>query len=177
MLIPQKFPGQKKDEKVIFYLRRHWINPFKHFISLSILAVLPYIFYLTLTDSLSGSMVSPIFAPLVVLLSGAYYLFIWLFYYHNFVDFYLDVWIVTNQRIINIEQKGLFSRTISEQQIDRVQDVTTEIKGVLPMILGFGNIYVQTAGSKQRFIFKQIPHPEKVSRKILSMINRSDQKK
>jgi hypothetical protein len=73
------------------------------------------------------------------------------------VDYYLDMWIITNERIIDIEQRGLFGRSISEFMLDKVQDITVEIPDFMATILKYGNIIIQTAGENS-FKIKQIPH-------------------
>ncbi|PIS42146.1 MAG: hypothetical protein COT24_05000 [Candidatus Kerfeldbacteria bacterium CG08_land_8_20_14_0_20_40_16] len=105
----------------------------------------------------------------IILASSAYFLFIWLFFFNHWIDYYLDVWIVTNQRILNIEQEGLFSRTISELNLEMVQDATSEVKGKVATVLNFGNVYVQTAGEEKRFVFEEIPAPRQVASKIIEL--------
>jgi hypothetical protein len=61
----------------------------------------------------------------------------------TWIDYYFDVWIITNERIINIEQKNLFIRTTSEVTLTRVQDVTATIGGFFPTLLDFGDVLVQ----------------------------------
>ena len=53
------------------------------------------------------------------------------FAFIEFTDYYLDTWIVTTERIISIEQKGLFERTASELDLISVQDATAEVHGFL----------------------------------------------
>jgi uncharacterized membrane protein YdbT with pleckstrin-like domain len=89
-----------------------------------------------------------------------------LFTFTWWTDNYLDVWTLTNERIINREQKGLFNRVVSELELIRIQDITVEQKGFLATILGYGNVYIQTAGEMERFIFEQVPHPYKISKAI-----------
>jgi uncharacterized membrane protein YdbT with pleckstrin-like domain len=96
-------------------------------------------------------------------------LFVWNFFFILWLDYYLDIWIVTNERIINIEQRGFFTRRISELKLTKVQDVTSEIIGVIPTLLNYGNIYVQTAGEKERFTFCQIPNPNYVKNMIVEL--------
>ena len=141
-----------------------------------LLIVLPMIFsYLMLAvypDLLHGT----ISYPLIVLSISAYYLFIWLFFFFTFIDYYLDVWIITNERIVDVRQEGFFARIISEQRLYRIQDVTSEVQGFFPTIFKYGNIYVQTAGSKQRFFFSEIPHPDRVRDEIIKLAERSKKK-
>lgn len=76
---------------------------------------------------------------------------------------------MTNKRIIDAEQRGLFSREVSEFKLYRVQDVTIEIKGVLPTFLNYGNVYIQTAGEAKEFVFKQIPNPRQAKDLIIKL--------
>lgn len=59
---------------------------------------------------------------------------------------YLTVWVITNRRIIDMRQRGLFSREVSEISIDRIENVSVEVPGFIATVLGFGNLKVQTAG-------------------------------
>jgi uncharacterized membrane protein YdbT with pleckstrin-like domain len=81
----------------------------------------------------------------------------------------LDVWIVTGSRIVNIEQVALFSRNISELKHNKIQDVTSEVKGIIPTLFNYGDVYIQTAGNKQRFVFKQISDPTNTRNIIMQL--------
>lgn len=94
---------------------------------------------------------------------------IWIYAFILWIDFYFDVWIITNERIVNIEQKALFIRTISELKFDKIQDTSVEIKGLIPTVLNFGNVHVQTAGNTERFLFHKVPDPQKIKGLIMNM--------
>ena len=163
-------PHSKPGEKVILLLRRHpFVIIFKIFFW-AVVAVMPLAFHLILENTVSMLFTNQYLAPIITLFVSLYYLYVWLFAFHSFVDYYLDTWIVTNYRVINIEQRGLFARQVSEQKLYRIQDVTSELKGLFGTFLDFGTVYVQTAGEEARFIFKQIPHPQRVSHKINQLV-------
>jgi len=88
-------------------------------------------------------------------------LVLWAVMFLVVANYYLDYWIVTNERTIHAELKGLFSRVSSSVNHDKIQDITVEVKGFFPTLLNFGNLYIETAGEFQRFTFKQIPEPYK----------------
>ena len=71
------------------------------------------------------------------------YLFI---FFEMWLEYWLDAWIVTNFRLIDINQIGLFRREHSEIPLSRIQDISIETNGVLATFLGYGNIRIQTAG-------------------------------
>ncbi|HLC89416.1 MAG TPA: PH domain-containing protein [Patescibacteria group bacterium] len=162
-------PNRLKDEKIILLLRRHPFIIFLKILLWVVVAVLPLIFYFILGETIQGFFNHDLFGPLIVVFTSILYLYVWLFAFTSWVDYYLDVWIVTNERIINIEQKALFSRTVSEQKLYRVQDVTAELKGFFPTFLNYGDVQIQTAGEQQHFIFKQVPNPNEVAKKITQL--------
>jgi uncharacterized membrane protein YdbT with pleckstrin-like domain len=153
-------PNHGQNERTVLFLRRHWLVLVKKIFAYAILGFLPIFFYFFIRENFSTDYFSgPNIYPLVILAASSYYLLVWLLFFYSFVDYYLDVWIVTNQRIINIEQQGLFSRVVSEQRLNRIQDITSEVRGFWATILHFGDVYIQTASETPRFIFKQVPDP------------------
>jgi len=123
---------------------------------------------------LEPHLLNPVEMQFIHLGTALFVLFLWSFIFVVFIDYYLDVWIVTNERIVNVEQKGLFRREISELRFGIGLDLTTDSGGIAKTIFDFGDLYVQTAGKRERFLFKSIPHPERVRDIILVL---SDDKK
>ncbi|MEK7452158.1 MAG: PH domain-containing protein [Patescibacteria group bacterium] len=98
-----------------------------------------------------------------------FFLCTWLFAFIEFTDYYLDTWIVTTERIISIEQKGLFERTASELDLISVQDATAEVHGFLETIFEFGDVLVQTAGEQKRFHFLSVNNPEQIKETVMKL--------
>lgn len=171
------FPGKLQDERVMLYIRRHWIVLCSIIGRLAILAFVPIGIYFILLQTLLISFERFSVSYLLAVFGfSLYYLSILLFSYHDWLDYHLDLWIVTNLRIINIEQRGLFSRVVSEQDIDRVQDVTSEVHGKLATVLNFGNVHIQTAGEQKRFVFEQIANPQNIVKEILRIQHEAKKK-
>jgi len=169
MLDLHHLPGSNLQESKIYTLRAHKITLLPVFISAILIFILPFLGYVSLR----------LFSPdifdeswrftLFVMTASIFFLFGLLFIFQSFVDYWLDVLIVTDKRISDIEQKGLFNRTVSELRMYRVQDVTAEIKGVWRTLFNYGKIYIQTAGEKERFDFSDIPRPNDVAKIILEL--------
>ncbi len=157
-----------KDERVVYFLRHHWIAYALPALAAAVLAVIPIIAGSVLSGI--GSTLLDRWGGVVTIGLSVYYLSVWLFFFTTFLSTYLDVWIITTHRIVYIEQHSLFSRTIAEQALFRVQDVTSTIEGVLSTLLGYGNIRVQTAGTAEQFTFKTIARPLDVSRTISQLV-------
>lgn len=163
--LPNPIPG----EKLIFFLRRHPITVLPLVIVTLILLVAPFVGWeflqLFRPDIVANDQ---IMAP-IVLIGSAFFLFAWLFLFQHFMDYYLDSWIVTTKRILSIEQRGLFHRTMSELRLYRVQDVTAAIEGFWPTMFNYGEVEIQTAGERRRFLFEQVGSPNHVSKVILEL--------
>src|SRR3989338_879691 len=103
MLSIYRLPNKLPDEKVVKVLHRDYFILFKKVLFFILLAVLPFVFFRIMMLSFPALLNTLLSYSLVLLGSSAYYLFIWLFLFFSFIDFYLDVWIVTSKRIINVE--------------------------------------------------------------------------
>lgn len=176
MLSTYRLPNQIEGEKIIKIVRKDIFILFRKIIFFCLLFVLPLAFLSITLLNYPNLFDNQIAYPFIALLGSAYYLFIWLLFFFSFVDYYLDLWIITNERIIDIQQKGFFSRIIAEQRLYRIQDVTSEVHGFLPTVLKYGDVHIQTAGAKQRFLFHEVPHPEDVRNMIIKLAERSKRK-
>ena len=108
-----RLPGKLPDEKVIKVMRRDYFILFKKIIFFGLLVILPLGFFFIMSIAYPTLLAGEISYPLIILFISAYYLFIWLFFFFTFVDYYLDIWIITSERIIDIRQSGFFSRKVS----------------------------------------------------------------
>ncbi|MFA5961386.1 MAG: PH domain-containing protein [Parcubacteria group bacterium] len=162
------FKGQKDGEEILMVVHRHWFDILSQFFIIFIMLLLLFgslVFASQIVDSSNGA-ISP---SLFLFLENIFLIFIWLFFFIIWIDYYFDVWIVTNERIVNIEQKGLFSRGISELELENIQDITVEVQGIIPTFLNYGNLYVQTAAEKERFIFKHVPNPYAIKDLVMNL--------
>ena len=163
--LPHAIPG----EKTILFLRRHWTGPLQ-LVGITLVAgIAPIIVLWLLGQVTPGVFDIPVADAAGAAFVSIYYLSVATFFFQEFIDYYLDTWIVTTERVINIEQKGLFNRIASEMHISLVQDVSAATRGMLQTFLNYGDVYVQSAGEMKRFHFKSIPNPEGVRVAILRL--------
>ena len=164
-------PNQKENEHVILFLRRHWFILFQLMFTTILMFILPLVLLVIFHDYAANILENAFWGPVLVVFGSAYFLSTWLLAFVHFTDYYLDTWIVSNERIINIEQNGLFNRTASEMHLNAIQDVTSEVNGFLNTFLNFGSVYAQTASERERFHFEEIPTPELVKEKLLKLVD------
>ncbi len=158
---------QKSYEKVEYVLRRHPITFLpKILLFLLLISTIPIVYFIF--QSLFPTLFfNEIFFTCSVLFASIYYLGILLFFYEQFIIFYLDMWVVTNDRIVDVEQLGLFSRTISELDLFRIQDVTTDVHGLFATVFNYGTVTVKTASNNVHIVFKNIYRPNKIREDLI----------
>lgn len=155
-----------QNEKVLLVLRRHRFILYSQFLVFAFIILAPFVLY-TILAAYLPQWVEPPFNRLFLLAGIFYLLFLWAYIFIVWLNYYMDVWIVTDARIVDIELHGLFEREHSEFMLSRVQDVTVAVNGVFQTMFDFGNVQVQTAGEAKSFIFYEVPHPYKVKETIL----------
>jgi len=176
MDISSAFPHLDENEQVVLVLRKHPLVLLKMALQGFLMFFLPPVLYLAvlifspaILEFSEGSLVP----YLAVLGASLYYLFLWLFLYIHWLEFYLDVWVVTNERVINVDQRRLFSRRVSEVRLAQVQDITSEVEGFLHTFFKFGDIDLQTAAEENKFTFKNISNPDNVRETILKLMEKN----
>ncbi len=75
------------------------------------------------------------------------------------LKWYYNVFVVTDKRVIDIDQRGLFDRTVSAVPYQNIEDVSYRIKGVGQTIFRYGNVMVDTASSSANLVVQKIRHP------------------
>lgn len=152
------FTGQREGEEVVALLRRH---PFTIYIRLGLFglaALVPIFGFLIFYSYIKNGG----WLELYLLGTSLWYLALWFGAFHALTLYTLSTVIITNKRIIDSTQHGLFDREVGELHSNRIQDVIVHTEGLIETFLKFGDVTVQTAGSEKEFVFHQIPHPEMV---------------
>ncbi len=154
------------DENVLLVMRKHWI---KLMYDIAVI-VLTTTLVLALFSFVTGGVDAV--SPLYVLILSTTLLASLLALATAWTNHYLDIWIVTDKRIIDIDQISLFKRVKSTIRIERVQNVTVKRSGILEEMFNFGIVSVETAGYKTDLsVMEGIPSPDKVSRTIMEYVD------
>lgn len=162
------FESQLENEKIFLVVRQHWlilllklkVVLLMFILGLGIWWYVPDLFANYFTEDLTLAFNAFIYLYMFSLLLGA--LLISIFYY-------LHLQIITDMRMVDVDQVSLFKRTVSEIQIENVEEVTSKAHGLLATIFNFGNVVVQTSGSQIEFEFENVAHPEHVKKLILDL--------
>lgn len=165
--VPQpeaRFESQHDDEQILLVLRQHPIVNLRWIGLAALMFLAPYLFF-------------P-FIPVLSYLPDHYsfffmvgwYLFIFTTIIEGFLGWYFNIYIITDERIIDIDFVSMIYKKVSEAKIDKIEDVTSTTAGVLGAVLNFGDITVQTAAEKREFEFSKVPEPTKVTQFLNELI-------
>ena len=164
-------------EKIIRIVRKHWFvllgDIFMLIFFVAIPVVLLFAFHLLPFDSIlrfEGSQAS----------ASTFFFFAWIFIvwmigWNMWTDYYLDVLLLTNSRIFDIEQHGLFRRTSASFRINKIQNVSVLQVGIIQTMLDFGTLKLETAGEGEDFTASFIAHPYEVKKFINELQDRDEE--
>ncbi|QQS61817.1 MAG: PH domain-containing protein [Candidatus Moraniibacteriota bacterium] len=162
------FKGQEDGEEIIRVIRRHWFD-----ITMQFLPIIGAILALSvLFPILSSTLILDIQASVYWFFASFLGICFWLVASIIWIDYYLDVWIMTNRRVVNVTQKGLFFRHVSDLRYNKIQDITTEVTGLIPTFLNYGDVFIQTAGTEPRFIFHNVGNPYLIKDELVALQKR-----
>lgn len=166
-------------ETVILEVRRHWIVFLGPMIFFSLSAVLPIVLYALVLAFAPEAIASfaLTYSALLVFIYSIWLLILWTGFFIRWTNYYLDVWYITEKRIIDVNQKRVFHREVSNLRFDKIQDISIEVKGIIATFLNFGDLKVQTAAEDSSdFFMDSAARPEEVRRVIFAHHNREAEK-
>lgn len=161
--VPQPvIPNQRNDEVVFVLTRKHYIDylPFAAIILALVIIPLgglliglfPFIDFFRSTTVL--------IRDVIFLAAFAYYLIIIGIFITSWVSFYFYLFVVTDERVVEIVQKGLFSREMDILDFQQIEDISSITKGALNTFFNVGDIIIQTAGTAPYFQIKRVWRPQ-----------------
>jgi uncharacterized membrane protein YdbT with pleckstrin-like domain len=152
-------------------VRKHWFILMAHMFWGLVAVLLPILVYAIVSE-----LPIIISAPGNTLILFLFFYALWLigvlvFLTYIWTDYYLDVWIITNRRIIDIDQQGFFNRENATMQLSKIQDITTSVDGFFATLIGYGMVRVQTAGYDREFIMYGVKNPNHTRDMIESAVS------
>ena len=159
------------NEKVILRLRRHWMLLVRDTIGTVIVGLVPF-FVAPIVVSSNALPFDVTYSPAIISYWIALWLLIvWLSLAVLWTNYYLDLWILTDRRLLSLDQIGLFNRRVTAWSIEHVQEVSTIIENPLQAFFEYGTLEIQTAGpSHENARIPGISRPDKVRGIILEQV-------
>ncbi|HDQ88580.1 MAG TPA: PH domain-containing protein [candidate division WWE3 bacterium] len=166
-----RYDGEDTDEKILYLFRRSHIVNLKWIFITVFMLFTPFFASLFYGSPLNNG--DLILSPELMGISTIFwYLATFGFVLHNFFIWYFNVYIVSSKKIVDIDFHGLLYKNISEAPIKNVEDVTSNVSGLMGTIFNYGYVYIQTSAEKREFEFEDVDNPAKVRDLIADFVER-----
>ena len=70
--------------------------------------------------------------------------------------------VITDRRLIDIDQRGLFDRVVTETAFDHIDEVSYRMQGMMSTVCGYGTVTVRLHGESADVVFKSVRKPSRV---------------
>ena len=152
------FDGQREGEEVQFVFRRHFLTAKSGLIFLILMIMIGVGLTLLWPNNM---MIFETF--LVLILVGV------LGFLYSYMLWYFSIYIVTNQRIRQISQRGLFKKSVVDLGLDKIQSISYGVSGIRAGLMGYGTIVIQTAVGD--LVISMVKNSEKIYNDLQNLIN------
>lgn len=155
------FSGQRSGEKVVEVIKNHPFVLFFPGLKSVVFLVAGVAIYLLWPSQYSGMV-------LLIFILIAFAIF-----FRVFFNYSQSIFLITNQRVINVDQKGFWKRNIIETEHEKITAVSTDTSGFIKTMLKYGDLIIRVsgAGNDQALHIKNIPSPYEIQQKIAGMKN------
>lgn len=154
----QSFDGQREDEELLFIFRRHIISVRKGFIGLLVPLVVTAVPPLIWQSKLELFLL-PVGGLIVGLVIFAYHFMLW----------YYTIYIVTDQRIRQVTQRGFFGTDVVELRLAKIQNISYNIPGFMGEVFKFGTLVIQTYVGD--LVINKVEHPDKIYNQLQDAVD------
>lgn len=152
----------RENEKVVMVVRNFWPLHLSRVLLGATLLVLTAFFSMPLFRFGTVGIVAFVILVFLGLWSSLRSLVIW----------YWNVFIITTQRVVDVNQRGYFKREVSEANFEKIQDVLYSINGVFRSLFNFGVVRMQTAGNGMALELSDVPDPKRIHHVITESMSR-----
>ena len=152
------FDGQREGEEVQFVFRRHFLTAKSGLIFLILMIMIGVGLTLLWPNNM---MIFETFLALILV--GV------LGFLYSYMLWYFSIYIVTNQRIRQISQRGLFKKSVVDLGLDKIQSISYGVNGIRAGLMGYGTIVIQTAVGD--LVISMVKNSEKIYNDLQNLIN------
>jgi len=164
------FEIQKEDESIILFLRPHLLTNLPWILFSILLAFLPLGIKILSPVFGINFLSSGIFVHFLITFILLYYLIIFSYILISFLTWFYNIFIITADRIVDINYSDIVVHNVSETKLSHIEDVRYNQSGVIPTLFNYGNLFAQTAGTEENFEAHSIPKPKEATDVISDLI-------
>lgn len=151
------FDSQERHEHILLVLRQHPISQVKKILAGLVLMFVPLLLSsIGVTSLLPGSYQMSILIMWAIMTFG--------YYFSIFLTWFFSVYIITDERIIDVDFYSLIHKDVSSAKLDRIEDTSAVTGGAIQSMFDFGTVSIQTAGATVQIDFENVPHPARITK-------------
>jgi len=166
-----RYRDQEENEEVEILLRQHIVTNFRWVIPAIIAFFVPTILHLIHPASIKGFEELALWPTDIVLLVEVFwYVLVTGYALENFLIWYFNVYLVTSDRVVDVDFLGLLRYESTEAELHQIQDVEHKQGGLWQLLFNYGTVEVQTAGTRQNIVFTKVPKPNRVADIITDLL-------
>lgn len=173
--MPVTFENQEKGEEVIFLIRPHFITLVPA-IFLTVIFALAPIFLGSILGifNLEISFLTDSQGFLIIIF---WYLLVFAYAFYKFIFWYFNVYVLTNERIVDFDFRGILNKAIAYATLNHIEDVSPKTVGFFGTFFNFGDVLIQTAAEKMEFEFHNVASPDVIAERILEEVRVEEEEK
>jgi len=163
------FEGEDNDEEILYVFRKALITNTSWLVMSAFLLLAPVVFNSFVLYAIREF--PGIFSPKMIFIINAFwYVFTFGFMFERFLNWFFNIHIITNKRVVDMDFDHLLHRNISEAPLRNIEDITYTISGAIETVFNFGTVSIQTAAEKRELEFYQISNPAKIQDLLSDMV-------
>lgn len=151
--VEKQFDGQRDDEELLFIFRRHVIAMRKGFYE-----VLGAVVITSIPPLIWQSNLELFLLPVAGLVIGL------VLFWYQWMMWYFTVYIVSDQRLRQVTQRGFFGKDVVELQLSKIQNISYNVPGFSGEIFGYGTLVIQTFVGD--LVIHNVEHPDRIYNKL-----------
>jgi uncharacterized membrane protein YdbT with pleckstrin-like domain len=155
------------EEEIIYEIKRHPAGIFGLYIGAGLLLVIMAIAAFIFVTYVFGSDNSA-----VMILSGIVFFIVsflvLVFVFISTVVYWGNHWIVTTDSLTQISQMNMFRKQSAQLSLESLEDISSEKQGVFAQLFNYGTLRAETAGEREKFMFRYCPDPDNYAQKLLA---------
>ncbi len=151
----QRFMTQQEDEEIVLLLRAHPITNVGWLLLVVLMLVLPGIL-------LGTGVFAAVPGKFVLVGKLTWYLVTLMFAMEKFLYWYYGVFIVTNERLVDVDFENLMYRVVTYANLNHIEEPAMVTGGFIRSIFQYGDVFVTTASERPTIEALGVPWPHKV---------------
>ena len=164
------FEAQHDEERILLLLRKHPVTQVHWILVAVALVFVPYL--LSFVGFLS-------FLPANFrhIMGVGWYLMVVGYSLESFLNWFYNVYIITDERVIDVDFNSLLFKNVSYAKIENIEDISATTSGALGAIFDYGSVRIQTAGTVTEFEFENVPQPARITAFLNELIVEEEREK